>query len=308
MDKEQEFTSTLIKLLRHPDRLKEMSLGIWKPITLQVSPTDKCNLNCDFCSVSKRKGDTIKISNLEQAIDDFVDLGIQSMEITGGGDPTMYQDINRLIDYGHQKGLSMGMITNGLCLSNIEQEQLDKLDWLRVSLSYLDFAPGVQFHIPQIKGTLGFSYVWNKTSNRRKIEKINALAIFHNAEYVRIVPDCKNVEEQQVYKKQMEEFIEEFPNMFFQSKPYDVHKKCQMGKIKPFLNSDGNVYHCSAAPLYEERFSEKWKICHMSQIKDTWKHFPEMDTFSCEKGKCFYSEQNKLLHQLEGTVKHDKFI
>lgn len=308
MSKEEVFTSSLTKLLRHPERLADAAKGNWKPITLQVSPTDNCNLACDFCSVDKRKGDTIPIVDLEHAISDFVDLGIKSIEFTGGGDPTMYRDINRVIDYGASRGLSMGMITNGLKLDNVGQEQLDKLDWLRISLSYLDFAPDKRLDVPKIKGTLGFSYVMNEQTDVRKLNMIEGLAQKHNAEYVRIVPNCKDIKEQQAMQRTMGMLKSSYPSFFFQSKPYDVHDECRIGRLKPFLNSDGNIYQCSAASLYGGKFSDPWKMCHMSEIKEAWKNLKPMNTGNCERGKCFYSEQNKALSSLEVKVPHENFI
>ena len=95
---EEVFTSTGTKLLKHLDRLREyQEKGVLRPLTLQIAPTDKCNLDCTYCSVKEREGDEIPFEKLMPVIDTFVELGIVSAEITGGGDPTLYPNVNELI-------------------------------------------------------------------------------------------------------------------------------------------------------------------------------------------------------------------
>ena len=320
---ESVYTSTGTKMLQHLDRLEDAKRGVWRPITLQISPTDNCNLECGFCSTWNREGDTIPIGDLEDCIDDFVDVGpILSAEITGGGDPTMYKELPRLVDYLDSKDVDVGMITNGLLLNKVPQDTLDTLKWMRISMSFLDAEnyygndgdttkrdPLDSIVIPEIKGTLGLSYVWTPGSDISKLEKISEFAKRSRPSFVRIVPNCQSPEQQAEYKEAITPLMEEFPGMFFQSKSYDIHDACRIGRLKPFLNSDGKLYQCSASPLYTGNFSEAWKIGSMKDVKDIWpSNLPVMDTSNCYAGKCFYAGQNRMLHGLEVEVPHDKFI
>jgi MoaA/NifB/PqqE/SkfB family radical SAM enzyme len=214
------------------------------------------------------------------------------------------------------------MITNGLLLNRVPQETLDSLKWLRVSMSFLDASnyygnsanvtkrnPLSEISIPKIKGTLGLSYVWTPSSDKTKLDRIKEFASNSNASFVRIVPNCQSPEEQAKYKEMITPLMEEFPKFFFQSKSYDIHFACRVGYLKPFLNSDGNLYHCSASPLYTGKFSEEWKIGSMEDVKKLWpSNLPKMDTSNCYAGKCFYADQNRMLHSLELEVPHDRFI
>lgn len=315
-DLENVFTSTATKLLKHLDRLQEVQQnGKFRPITLQIAPTDKCNLKCEFCSVKYRSGDEIPLNKIIKSIDDFQSLGILSCEVTGGGDPTCYPNINELIEYIKKQGLDVGLITNGIALKKIKQENLNQLTWLRISLNWLDKSswsgsriPPTSIEIPKIKGTLGFSYVWNEESTIEKLQFINEFAETHNAEYVRIVPNCLNVQEQEKYKANILPIMNQFPNFFFQIKSYQVYSKCMIGWLKPYLNADGYLYHCSANPLIEQKFNPKFRICHMSDIKTAWRKQKAANTNYCEIGKCFYAEQNMLIDSLIKTVPHKNFI
>lgn len=313
---EEVFTSSGTKLLKHLDRLKEyQETGKLRPVNLQIAPTDKCNLDCTYCSVKHREGDEIPFEDMKKVIYDFVEMGILSAEVTGGGDPTLYPQINELIQYLTDRNITVGFITNGLALHKLTKETLNRLTWLRISLSFLDEGAWINkkarvkdIEIPTIKGTLGFSYVWNQESTIEKLEKINEYAKRYNASFVRIVPNCLNVFEQGKYKADILPIMDKFPNFFFQTKSYEVYPTCMIGWLKPYLNADGYLYHCSANPLLEQKFHRNFRICHMSEIRDVWeKPFPA-DVSCCEKGKCFYSEQNRMINSLVAEVPHEHFI
>lgn len=266
---EAVYTSTGTKLLKHLDRLQDAQNGIWRPVNLQIAPTDKCNLECNFCSVWKRDGDTIPIDRLKRTIDDFMEVGpLKSAEVTGGGDPTLYKDLPELINYLSAQNIDTGLITNGLLLKKYPDSLLEKLKWLRISLSFLDAENYYgenskvmkDIQIPDIDVDLGLSYVWTPSSNLEKLHRIAEIAERTNPNFVRIVPNCQSPEEQRKYKEEVSPLLEQFPNFFFQTKEYSVHFACRVGYLKPFLNADGNLYHCSASPLYTGRFSEEWKI------------------------------------------------
>ena len=98
--------------------------------------------------------------------------------------------------------------------------------------------------------------------------------------------------------------------MFVQNKPYDVHPNCYIGRLKPYVYTDGFVYPCSAIPLYSGDFDAKRRLCHWSKIREYWPYncTTKPDTKMCRRGKCFYSEQNKLLDELFTEVDHYGFI
>jgi len=311
MDREKNFTSTANKLLKYPERLKAISEdGLWHPINLQISPTEICNLNCSFCSVKNRGNLSLEIDEMKNAIIDFNNLGLQSIEITGGGEPTLHPKINELIRFAYSLGLKIGLITNGIALDNVSQKNLDKLSWLRISLNGID--EDKTPNIPEIKGTLGFSYVWNEKSNILKLKYIYGLAMRHNVEYVRVVPNCLNIEEQKRLRTEVGFLVKELgfeDKIFIQTKSYEIYPKCWIGGLKPFLYSDGFIYQCSAVALYNRKFSPEWRICYYNDINKIWpNNYKPLNNKMCRKGKCFYSDQNKLLDELQMEVKHDGFI
>ena len=86
---EKKFTSTVPKLLNYLDRLKEIKdHNKWRPITLHLAPTDKCNLNCSFCSVKKRDGNELLFDDIKKSISTLKRMGLESEEI-------VFKDIHR---------------------------------------------------------------------------------------------------------------------------------------------------------------------------------------------------------------------
>ena len=84
-DKEKVYTSTQVKLLHNLDRLQEMQLGIFRPISIQLAPTNRCNLQCVMCSVADRnKSEELSLTQFIQVLRDFKALGAKSLDLTGG--------------------------------------------------------------------------------------------------------------------------------------------------------------------------------------------------------------------------------
>lgn len=309
MNKEQLYTSTQTKLLHNLDRLQEMQQGIFKPISIQLAPSARCNLNCVMCSVAKRdKSEELSLDQCKQVLVDFKQLGAQTVENSGGGDCTMYPYINELIELEYYLGYEIGLITNGIKLSNITYNNLEKLTWLRISLNCLDYVDDIEINIPN-NVVLGLSYVITDLSNENKLDKIATYADKYNAKYVRVVPNCLSIEDINKSTDMILPYLEKYPKFFFQQKKYTVPKKCYIGLIKPFINTDGFVYHCSSTPLIDRKFNSRFRMCAVQDIKRYWEATPEaFNTCNCQEGKCFFAEHNDLIEQVISPCEHFKFV
>lgn len=227
---------------------------------------------------------------------------------TGGGDPTMYKHINDVIEYAAYNYDGIGLITNGVKLANISYDNLAKLTWLRISLNSLDYVNDIDLDIPA-NVTLGFSYVWTDISDVSKLDKIAEYSDKYNAKYVRIVPNCLSVEDIALATYKIEPYLDKYPQFFFQRKKYSVPKRCWMGRIKPFVNADGFVYHCSANPLIDRQFNKSFRMCHIDDIVSYWnKEATSFNTCNCQEGKCFFAEHNDLIEQVISPCEHFKFV
>jgi MoaA/NifB/PqqE/SkfB family radical SAM enzyme len=305
MSLEQKYTSTETKMMHNLDKLILIQKGVWRPASIQFAPTDKCNLDCDFCSVKERDGDEIYLDDAKKALLKFKNLGARTVEFTGGGDPTMYKGINELIEFSDTLGYKIGMITNGVTVKkNITKKNLDKLTWLRISLNSLDYVQDID--VPEIKGTLGFSYVWNARSDRKKLDKIKEYKDKYNAKFVRVVPNCLTYELIDQYKKDIKPIVDEYKDFFFQTKEYSKPERCWIGYLKPFVAPDGYIYRCSAIPLIKQKFDPEWRMGHISDIDKIWNDVKPYSTEKCDK--CFFKVHNDIIENTIRECEHEYFL
>ena len=311
MNRTKKISSTTARLLSHTERIVEVKqLKKIRPITIHLAPTDKCNLDCEWCSVRARKMHELLPEECQTIVDKYKQLGIKSVEITGGGDPLMYDYLIPLIDYIYEQDLAIGLITNGLLLNDLPNRTLDKLTWLRISLSGVDF--GMKDDYLDLKGInfpkfTGASYVVTPNTTKKQLDDITKIDSVLNFNYIRIVPDCYQIDNIEFGKKFIPDLIKDYHNFFFQWKEYKTPQECYWRYIKPFVNSDGYIYHCSTCSLFKEYFHPDWRVGHYSEIEKIYKEQVfSFDSSNCPY--CFYSKQNELLADLFVDVQNPEFI
>ena len=313
MNKESVFTSTGSKIMHHPELVSRLQQKKAIPISIQIAPTSRCQLNCIFCSNTNRK---------EQQDLDFKDLSLflysmsheraKTVEWTGGGDPLMYHSINESIQAAHDLGFEQGFITNGLGFKNLTEQSLSLLAWVRVSMNCLDYVPKVEIPELQKETVLGFSYVMNDNTSNEILARVKCHVLKYKPEYVRIVPNCQATDEEQ------EENNEYFSKLisswgdpyFYQRKVFRRPEKCYWGYIKPFLLHDGFVYRCSSVVLNSDAgrsFHENFRWCHMKEfpLKYSEEILPYIPGH-CDK--CVFAIQNDLVDEIITPSKMSNFL
>lgn len=308
-----QFTSTGEKIMAHPDAIKALRHDKKPyPVVLHIMPTEKCNLKCTFCSVANRKAlPDLPFDLIKSVIDESTERGLKAVILSGGGDPTLYPDINKLLTYLYDQDLQVGMITNGLQLSEkINNDLLSKLTWMRISLNTLDYVR--DFQMPDFTDsscTVGFSYIWNPLSKERfeiVKEKVERIGKQQSIAYIRLLPDC-NLREEELENGHA--FLNNLtrrlgPPYFHQYKTHKTPKECHLGRVHPVLYTDQMIYPCDSlvlnSPEDNKKFHEEYAICHASDISSFLK-----ETFSSsilDTGRlcpyCVFYKQNKKLIEI----------
>lgn len=310
MNKVSTYTSTGIKLMHHPDVVdKIIREKKGTPVYMEIAPTSACNLRCEFCSnINRTKDESLDLLDIVKFVSDLKKIGLKAVAFTGGGDPTMYPGIDSLIMQCYGMGLKVGLITNGIKLKDIDQSALDVLSWVRISMNCLDYVKHID--IPNIKGTLGFSYVWNNKTSHKVLEELHFHVKGYRPSYVRIVPNCQATkEEQKENNKKLAEIVEELGHpYFYQAKEFGTPPECFWGYMKPFLLHDGWVYPCSSVVLNdnaERCFHKKFRLRHMNDFVGLYQH--EMKSFpTANCTHCVFTAQNNMVKGLvDGNVMKD---
>ena len=130
------------KLFHHREKLVDISnKKIVSPVNFQIDITNKCNNKCSWCFYDiyplpefSRK-DYLNPNVVKDVLKDFKEVGGQSVEWTGGGEPTIYPYFLEVVEFARSLGLGQAMVTNGKMLQGDIAEAVKDFDWVRVSLN-----------------------------------------------------------------------------------------------------------------------------------------------------------------------------
>ncbi len=313
-------TSNEAKLFKHLDSLQSIQKGVPKPVMLLISPTNRCNSNCAHCCFKDRdKSLEQDLEYIETVVTQFNALGIKSVEYTGGGEPTMYHHINKLIDFCDNLLLQQGMNTN--CLGVVEN--LVKLKWLRVAMNVFDsgndkmidmFKDNVSSLLGHVKITS--CYIVAKEIGLDNIGKVIDYANKMNIT-TRIAPDC--IQEKKGIKRTIHDiknilkirtdneycFCSDF-NVYLDKRPNDF---CAMHLLKPILYTDGYVYVCPSSELDINNgrdLIKKYRVCRGDESYEYYNKGITAFHHDCEY--CKYAKQNELLYYLLMETENNAFI
>lgn len=81
-----------------------------------IQVTRRCNQKCRFCSNPEIDKD-LSLEAAKKQIDEFAKLGYRGIILTGG-EPTLLDELPKIIEYGIKRNLEVRIITNGQRLSN----------------------------------------------------------------------------------------------------------------------------------------------------------------------------------------------
>lgn len=120
--------------------IEYQTIGSCFPISMEISPTNLCDLNCSWCiSKQYRRNDSLDIEVLKKFLKEFKQLGGKSITWSGGGESTLYPYFAEVVYEADKVGLDQGLMTNGLFSSKASLRTAGNLiKWIRVSLDTID--------------------------------------------------------------------------------------------------------------------------------------------------------------------------
>lgn len=107
------------------------------PRTMEFFLSNVCNHACAGCHsryMHKNEDQFLDFDTMKEVVNDFAELGVEGVEISGGGEPLMYPQIIQAIAYMRGKGLKIGIFSNGTLLTEELAEFLvQNLLFLRIA-------------------------------------------------------------------------------------------------------------------------------------------------------------------------------
>jgi len=143
------------------ERLVKWATGGKKPpVTIELVPTDKCDLNCLSCwrrswtkkQLQKRFEEEMTDERLLKLVDEAAEIGVVEIAFVGGGEPLIRKVTLELFKKIKAYGMIGDLVTNGTLFTKESIELLVKIGWDRIKFSIDGPDSKVHDYLRQTKG------------------------------------------------------------------------------------------------------------------------------------------------------------
>ena len=310
-----------LKVILNDNIRNSLQNGGMIPMThIQLIPTNKCNLNCPWCSCSNRdKTQELSAGQIYDVMSDAKDCGCEACSITGGGEPLLHPEINRIISDIHMLGIEVGVVTNGTQFDKLLPETYDYITWIRISSGdHRDFPKAYYDSLKKVveRGAevdWGFSHVVSAKPNFKTIACVVDFANEFDFTHVRLVPDLLDLDNVSMdgvkailHTRGIDDSL-----VNYQDRQSFTHgrKECLISLLKPVVDAEGYITPCCGSQYALANPSLDFeKTMRMGEVGELKRIYLQQENFDGSKCvKCYYDHYNTLLASMRKTIKHKKF-
>ncbi|MBU1270523.1 MAG: radical SAM protein [Nanoarchaeota archaeon] len=137
----RKYDNSAIQLISAwPKVLQILNREIPDPEVVEIFPTNYCNFACPHCRFQEEHGDEsqhLDINTLERLLIELSERDVHAIELSGGGEPLVHPDVNRMFEKFAEHEFRVGMITNGygfLDNTPLVDRVVQCSDWIRISV------------------------------------------------------------------------------------------------------------------------------------------------------------------------------
>ena len=125
------------------------------PITLEINPTNRCNLFCKSCWQREFdiNYDELPTKKLLEVIKEAAELGVKEIRIPGAGEPFTKKGLIEVIKEIKKQKINGMLITNGVLLNKEIIETLIKIRWDCITISIDGANSKTHDYLRGVKGT-----------------------------------------------------------------------------------------------------------------------------------------------------------
>lgn len=119
-------------------RILDANPAVSAPITLEIYPTLRCNLDCQFCDTTDRHRppqDELPPGEWISIIEEAADMGAKQIFVLGGGEPFIYPKLLNLLETAKKNGLWGMLTTNGTFFTPERRQRLIDMEWDEIHIS-----------------------------------------------------------------------------------------------------------------------------------------------------------------------------
>ena len=158
------------KIFHHREWIDQIRDGGFPPpIFVEIIPTNRCNHNCTFCAYRNSDynpesdfaaANEIPFTKLAEIVESCSTMGVKAIEVTGGGEPTVHPQFLDFCRLVIDKGLDLGLVTNGTRWTDETTEVLRHAAWVRFSVdagsakSYSDIRCCPKIHYSRVRQSI----------------------------------------------------------------------------------------------------------------------------------------------------------
>ena len=127
------------------------------PLVLSWNITRKCNLKCPHCYINATQQEPINELTTDEAknlIDQICEVS-KPLLILSGGEPLLRKDVYELVRYSAEKGLKMGLGSNGSLIDAVAAKKLKDAGIDTISISLDSHIPEQHERFRGVKGSWG---------------------------------------------------------------------------------------------------------------------------------------------------------
>ena len=144
-----------LKLFAHSKQVCQWLQGeVPTPITLELDLTLTCNDRCPRCTYGfAHQERTLTFEQIRALLEEASALGIRGLTITGGGDPLMHPEADKIFRAARDCGFFSGLFTNGgqIQTEALAEQMVKNLNWVRVSVDSAS-----EKHFCEVRGYEGY--------------------------------------------------------------------------------------------------------------------------------------------------------
>ena len=262
------------------------------PYTVIFELTRKCNLNCQHCYATPKKGrKELTTSEIKSAINQLKNLGALFITFTGG-DPTVNPDFIDILRYASDKNLAIQIFSNGVSFNEKMVDELCSLNVFHVGVSVYGATANTHDTITRVQGS------WQRTVNACiRLKERGIFVVFkfvimslnsHEANEMAYMSDklgipCKIDAKMKPRDDIMHDPLTLQLNNYKLKHIYKAYKKdhiaakkinssmiylaCVMGRSLLTINTYGDVFPCVQVPIPAGNI-------RYTTITDIWKNSP----------------------------------
>lgn len=229
------------KLLYYQERFEDRN----RPISSEMIMTNFCNYDCEYCRYKHGNG-YFKFEGFKKAVRKLQGMGVKGFILTGGGEPLLNPDIEKILRWLDENRIPYGINTN--FTKYIE----NKPKWLKVSLHDNYDLENVIYNIKRFR-----------SKNKETVLGIQA-----------IIEDIEDIEKFYNKYKDLDVDYMAFRPLEVQYKAYEDKEVEKIVKeLEKLRNKDGKVLINYKWYMIDKKFDKcyaNWTIITVDYLGDVW--------------------------------------